>query len=179
MRDEQVAREYAQALFEAALDKNVLEKVSQEVDFVGELLTDPEFEGFFQSIKVDSEEKKSVFNKVFLHEVSVLTRNFFWIMFDNNREDLFNAMRNEFERLLDEQRMRIIAKVVTAVPLTDELRAKVQNKLAQSTNKEVILETVVDPSIYGGMVIYADERIIDASVKSRLSDLREQLIQTR
>ncbi|HZD60405.1 MAG TPA: ATP synthase F1 subunit delta, partial [Anaerolineae bacterium] len=156
MREEQVAREYAQALYEAALGNNVLDKIIQEVDLVGELLTDPEFEGFFQSIKVDGEEKKKVFNKVFLHEVSVLTRNFFWVMFDNSRENLFNDIRNEFERLVDEHRRRVIAKVVTAVPLSDELRMKVQSKLVESTGKEVFLETIVDPSIYGGMLIYAN-----------------------
>lgn len=177
MRGEQVAREYGQALFEAAQGKGELEAVAQEIDVAGELLTDPEFEGFFQSIKVSGEEKKNVFNKVFLQEVSVLTRNFFWIMFDNNRENLFNEMRNEFERLVDEQSKRTVAKVVTAVPLNDELQAKVQSRLAETLQKEVILETIVDPSIYGGMLIYANDQIIDASVKSRLGDLREKLVQ--
>ncbi|MHB8840763.1 MAG: ATP synthase F1 subunit delta [Candidatus Aquicultor sp.] len=179
MRAEQVAREYGQALFEAAQGKGELEKVAQEIDVVGELFADPEFEGFFQSIKISSEEKKSVFNKVFLQEVSVLTRNFFWVMFDNNRENLFNEMRNEFDMLLDEQSRRTVAKIVTAVPLDDELKAKMQNRLTETLKKEVILETTVDPSIYGGMLIYTNDQIIDASVKSRLNDLREKLIQTR
>ena len=178
MRGEQVAREYGQALFEAAQGKGELEKVAQEIDVVGELFADPEFEGFFQSIKITSEEKKNVFNKVFLQGVSVLTRNFFWVMFLNNRENLFNEMRNEFERLLDEQSRRTVAKVITAVPLNDELKVKVQNRLTETLQKEVILETVVDPSIYGGMLIYANDQIIDASVKSRLNSLREKLIQT-
>ncbi|HZD59588.1 MAG TPA: F0F1 ATP synthase subunit delta, partial [Anaerolineae bacterium] len=85
-------------------------------------------------------------------------------------------IRNEFELLVDEHRRRVIAKVVTAVPLSDELRMKVQSKLTESTGKEVFLETVVDPSIYGGMLIYANGQIIDASVKSRLGDLREKLV---
>lgn len=179
MRDEQVVHEYAKALFDVVLDKNMLDKVVQEVDFVGEFMTDPEFEGFFQSVKVDSEQKKSVFNKVFLHEVSTITRNFFWILFDNNREDLFNEIRNELERLIDEKRKRVLAKVVTAVPLTDDLKAKVQEKLSEATQKEVTVETIVDPSIVGGMLIYADGQIIDASVKSRLGHLRERLTLTR
>ncbi len=181
MRDEQVAREYGEALFEAAKGKGdlELEKVAKELDDVGELMADPEFEGFFQSIKVSSEEKKNVFNKVFLQEVSVTSRNFFWVMFDNNRENLFNQIRNEFERLLDEQSKKAVAKVVTAVPLNDELKAKVQSKLAETLQKEVLLETTVDPSIYGGMLIYTNDQIIDASVKSRLNGLREKLIQTR
>jgi len=179
MKGEQVAREYAQALFEVAVDKGILDKVIQEVDLVGEVLTDPEFEGFFQSIKVSSEEKKSAFNKVFLHEVSVPTRNFFWIMFDNGRENLFNGIRNEFDRLVDDHNKRVVAQVITAVPLSDELKAKVQSGLSQSTGKEVLVETVVDPTIHGGMMIYADGQIIDASIKSRLNDLRERLTQTR
>lgn len=179
MKDEQVVREYAKALFDVALDKNILDKTIQEVDLVGEFITDPEFEGFFQSVKIDGGMKKSVFNKAFLHEVSTTTRNFFWILFDNNREDQFNEIRNELERLVDEQRKRVVAKVVTAVPINDELKAKVQQKLSQATGKEVTLESVVDPSIFGGMLIYADGQIIDASVKSRLSHLRERLTLTR
>ncbi|MEW5705240.1 MAG: ATP synthase F1 subunit delta [Actinomycetota bacterium] len=179
MRDEQIAREYAKALFEAALAQNILDRVVQEVDDVGELLTDPEFEGFFRSAKIDSEAKKKVFNKVFLQEVSVITRNFFWVLFDNGRESLFNEIRNEFERLVDEHNKRLVARVITAVPITDDLRAKVQEKLSEATNREVVIETVTDPGIYGGMLIYADGQIIDASVKSRLNHLRERLIQAR
>ena len=179
MRDEQITREYAQALFDVALSKNALEKTMDEINFVGELLSDPEFEGFFQSVQIDSEAKKSVFNKVFLHEVSVVTRNFFWIMFDNGRENLFNDIVNELERLVDEHNRKVVAKVITAVPLTDDLRAKVKNKLSEVTQKEVLIETVVDPSIYGGMLIYADGQIIDASVKSRLGSLHDMLVQAR
>lgn len=178
MRDEQVAREYAEALFDIALEKNMLDKIIQEIDFVGDTLTDPEFEGFFQAVKIDSEAKKSVFNKVFLHEVSVITRNFFWIIFDNNREDLLLEIRNEFERLVDEHNKRMIAKVITAVPLTDELKEKIRVKLSEASQKEVSVEAVVDPSIYGGMLVYADGQVIDASVKSRLNNLRETLTQT-
>jgi F-type H+-transporting ATPase subunit delta len=179
MKDERVAREYAEALFDAAISDNALEKVAKEVELVGELLTDPEFEGYFQSAKVGGEQKKSVFNKVFLHEVSVMTRNFFWILFDNGRENLFLAIRDEFDRLLDEQQKRVMARVITAIPLSDDLRAKIQAKLEESTKREVILETVVDPTIQGGMMVYANGQIVDASVKSRLSDLRDKLIQAR
>ncbi|MDI6817455.1 MAG: ATP synthase F1 subunit delta [Actinomycetota bacterium] len=179
MKDERVAREYAEALFDAAISNNALEKVAKEVELVGELLTDPEFEGYFQSVKVGGEQKKSVFNKVFLHEVSVMTRNFFWILFDNGRENLFLAIRNEFDNLLDEHQKRVMARVITAIPLSDDLRAKIQAKLEESTKREVILETVVDPTIHGGMMVYANGQIVDASVKSRLSDLRDKLIQAR
>lgn len=179
MKDDQITREYAKALFDAALDKGMLDKIIEEVDSVGELLTDPEFEGFFQSIKVSSEEKKKVFNKVFLHEVSVMTRNFFWILFDNGRESLFNGIRNEFEQLVDEHNKRVMARVITAVPITEELKSKVRGRLSEITGKEVLVETAVDPSIYGGMLIYANGQIVDASIKSRLNNLRERLIQTR
>ncbi len=179
MKDEQVVREYAKALFDVALDKNILEKVVHEVDLVGESITDPEFEGFFQSVKVDGDTKKSVFNKAFLHEVSTTTRNFFWILFDNNRESLFNDIRNELERLVDEQRKRVVAEVITAVPIDEELKAKIQEKLSEATQKEVTVEATIDPDIIGGVLIYADGQIIDASVKSRLSNLRERLTLAR
>ncbi|HEY3375680.1 MAG TPA: ATP synthase F1 subunit delta [Candidatus Aquicultor sp.] len=179
MRGEQIAREYARGLFEAAVGKKNLDKVVKEVNFVGDNLTDPEFEGFFQSIKIDSEAKKSVFNKVFLQEVSVITRNFFWLIFDNGRENLLYEIRNEFERLVDEQNKCVVAKVITAVPLNDKIKRRLQKQLTDATKKEVLVETVVDPSIFGGMLVYADGQVIDASVKSRLNNLRERLTQAR
>lgn len=179
MRNEQVVREYAHALFGVAVDKNMLETIVKEIDRVMEYIADPEFEGFFQSVNLDGEAKKSIFNKAFLHEVSVITRNFFWIVFDNSRENLLNDIRNEFERLADEHSKRMVAKIITAVPISDKLKSRVRKQLEQATKKEVQVEAVVDPSIYGGMIIYADNQIIDASVKSRLSDLRDRLVQAR
>lgn len=179
MRDEQVVREYARALFEVTVDKNKIETVNKEIDMVLESLSDPEFEGFFQSVKLDSETKKSVFNKAFLHEVSTITRNFFWVVFDNNRENLLNDIRNEFERLVDEHGMIMVAKIVTAVPIDDKLKNKFKKQLEESTNRKVEVETVVDQSICGGMMIYTEGQVIDASVKSRLNNLRDMLIQTR
>jgi F-type H+-transporting ATPase subunit delta len=179
MRDEQVVREYARALFEVTVDKNKLGTVNKEIDMVLESLSDPEFEGFFQSAKLDGEAKKNVFNKVFLHEVSTITRNFFWVVFDNNRENLLNDIRNEFERLVDEHGRQMVAKIVTAVPLKDKLMKQVKKQLEQATNKKVEVEAVVDHTIGGGMMIYTDGQVIDASVKSRLNDLRDRLVQTR
>lgn len=179
MRDEQVVREYARALFEVTVDHKKLDAVNKEVDIVLETLSDPEFEGFFQSMKIDSETKKSVFNKAFLHEVSPITRNFFWVVFDNNRENLLNDIRNEFERLVDEHSKRMVAKIITAVPINDKLKDRVKKQLEQATSKEVEVEAVVDQSIGGGMMIYTEGQVIDASVKSRLNDLRDKLVQTR
>ncbi|MBI4733781.1 MAG: ATP synthase F1 subunit delta [Rubrobacteridae bacterium] len=179
MRDEQVAREYARALFEVAVEKNKLEAVSKEIDTVLETLSDPEFEGFFQSVKFNSEAKKSVFNKAFLHDVSTITRNYFWVVFDNKRENLLNSMQNEFDRLVDEHSKQMVAKLVTAVPVNDKLVAQVKKQLEQATNKTVEVEAVVDSTIGGGMMIYTDGQVIDASVKSRLNDLRDKLVQTR
>jgi F-type H+-transporting ATPase subunit delta len=179
MRDEQVAREYALALFEAAVDNNKLDTVKKEFDTVLATLSDPEFDGFFRSIKIDVETKKSVFNKAFLREVATITRNFFWVVFDNRREDLLDSIRIEFERLIDEHGKKMVARLVTAVPVNNKLVARVKKQLEQATNKTVEVETVVDGSIGGGMMIYTDGQVIDASVKSRLNNLRDKLVQTR
>jgi F-type H+-transporting ATPase subunit delta len=73
----------------------------------------------------------------------------------------------------------MVAKIVTAVPIDDKLKNKIKKQLEESTNRKVEIVTVVDQSICGGMMIYTEGQVIDASVKSRLNNLRDMLIQTR
>jgi F0F1-type ATP synthase delta subunit len=63
------------------------------------------------------------------------------------------------------------------VPVNDKLKDRVKKQLEQATSKEVEVEAVVDQSIGGGMMIYTEGQVIDASVKSRLNDLRDKLVQ--
>ena len=64
---------------------------------------------------------------------------------------------------------------ITASKMDDALSEKLKNKMCAVTGKKVVLNTVVDPSILGGIVVKVDNKQIDTSVKTRLNELAQQL----
>ncbi len=67
------------------------------------------------------------------------------------------------------------ARVITAVPLSEDLEKKLEKTLSDLTGETVFLKKSVDPAILGGIVIQMGERIIDGSLRRRLSGLREEI----
>ena len=66
--------------------------------------------------------------------------------------------------------------VTTASKLTAALEKEVKATLEKATGKEILLEANIDPSLIGGMVAQVGGKVFDASVKTRLSELRQQLL---
>jgi F-type H+-transporting ATPase subunit delta len=72
-----------------------------------------------------------------------------------------------------ERGSRVIAQVRSAVPLSDDQKARLAEALKKSTGKDVDLVVVVDPEVLGGLVTQIGDTVIDGSVRQRLSQLRE------
>lgn len=68
---------------------------------------------------------------------------------------------------------RTIAKVRSAVPLTDEQKTRLAEALSKTTGQPVEILVEVDPSVLGGLVTTIGDTVIDGSVRHRLSQLRE------
>jgi len=91
------------------------------------------------------------------------------------RERRVRQLLARAEKLVADQRGRTVATVVTAVPLNDTQSARLTAMLTQRYGAAVALNTVVDPSVVGGLRVQIGDDVIDASVSSRLADLRQRL----
>ena len=69
-------------------------------------------------------------------------------------------------------------RVRTAIPLPDDLRARLVARISELTGRAVDIDTIVDPAIVGGVVIETDGSVVDASVHARLADLRRAMLHT-
>ncbi len=76
---------------------------------------------------------------------------------------------------MDEHRGEVDAVAATAQPMNDEQIAALKEQLQQVTGLKVRLQTKVDESLLGGLVVRVGDRMIDASVASRLNAIRDQL----
>ena len=100
------------------------------------------------------------------------------LLASRNALGLYPRIVAEYQGLVDAHNNRERAEVVTAVPLEDQQRERVMQRLARLLNKEVVLTTRVDPQVLGGLLARVGDRLIDGSTKGKLLGLRRSLLQS-
>ncbi|MGN6220501.1 MAG: F0F1 ATP synthase subunit delta [Microbacterium sp.] len=91
------------------------------------------------------------------------------------RERRVRQLLSRATRLVSDQRGRAVATVVAATPLSDAQRDRLTAALSKRYGTKVSLNTIVDPTVVGGLRVQIADDVIDASVSSRLADLRQRL----
>jgi F-type H+-transporting ATPase subunit delta len=169
-------RVYAEALLEAARDKDSIARVREEFDaFAAALAESDDLRGFLRNPQVETETKQSALDdlltggdKIFLNFVRLLAKK--------GRIAEVEAVHEEFGRLLAREERVLELELTTAVELSDTEAAKVVKQIEDASGRSVLATRTVDPDIIGGIVIQAGSVRADASVRGRLDQLREELI---
>ncbi len=169
---------YAEALFEAAQERDELEEVLANLqEFTGALEESEELRLFFYGGQIPEREKRRAIDAL-TEGMTLSTRNFLKILSDNGREEILEEVLLRYEELVKEHLGKIEVEVTTAVELTDEELDRIKERLGRSLEgREVILQTSVDPNILGGAVFRFGGRMIDSSVRGRLASLREEMLE--
>ena len=101
--------------------------------------------------------------------------NFARLLVESGRIDQAEAIEREFQRLVDDAEGRVRATVTTAIELEPADRDRVARELSRRLEKDVRVTVVVDPRILGGMKLQYGDRLVDATVATRLEQLRRRL----
>lgn len=176
MKTETIARVYARALFELAVEKGQLEEVHEEVLFLQELLAEQPLVGaFVESPSIERAEKEKVLSGVFRGKLSDVLVNFILVVVRRSRQLRLQEMLKEFKSLRDERIGLVHAKAISAVALSPDSHQQLQQELQNKLKKQVLVENVVDPSILGGLVVRFDGMVADGSVKTALKAIEASL----
>jgi F-type H+-transporting ATPase subunit delta len=169
---------YAEALFEAARERDELEIVLDELQEFGDALEESEeLRLFYYGGQIPEREKRRAIDAL-TEGMALSTRNFLKILSDNGREEILDEVLLRYEELVKEHLGRVEVEVTTAVELTDDEVERIKERLARSLEgREVILQTSVDPNILGGAVFRFGGRMIDSSIRGRLASLREEMLE--
>jgi len=176
MRDIRVAKPYARALYDAALEQNVLASIIADIDKLRELIEhSEEFTQLIHSPVLSPQFKSETFQVLFADALQPLTINFFKLLALKQRERYLIAIMDVFSEIVDEAAGRLVAKVTTAVPITSAQEERLIAQLSAYSGKQVRLETITDAQIQGGFIVQLDDTVFDASIASQLQRLRQQL----
>ncbi|ASS39507.1 MULTISPECIES: ATP synthase F1 subunit delta [Fusobacterium] len=169
----QVGRRYSKAIFEIAEEKNQVKEIYEMLNSAMVLYrTDKEFKNFILNPLIDSEQKKSVLNKIFGKDNSDNLNILLYIL-DKGRMNCIKYIVAEYLKIYYRKNRILDVKATFTKELTDEQKKKLIDKLSQKTGKEINLEIKIDKDILGGGIIKIGDKIIDGSIRRELDNWRK------
>lgn len=170
----QIARPYASALFEVASEAKSIEVVEAGLDAFSALINESaDFTRFLRSPVISHEEKVPVMELI-LDKVKApdLVAKFFKTVARHGRLFALPQMILQFKHLSAEARGEITAEVTSAAPLSKAQLTSLAETLQGEIGKTVTLETRVDPDLIGGLVVKVGSRMIDSSLRTKLTAMK-------
>lgn len=172
-----VARRYAEALADVALARNKVEEIDAEVRAFADMLRDsPELHQVFASPVLSQEHKKRVLDAVIERaRPGQMTANLLRTMLAHHRLHILGEVYAEFRHRINESRGVVVADVTTAAPLGTEEQARMRERLAEMTGRQVNLQFATDPSLIGGVVTRIGSVVYDGSIRTQLQEIKQRL----
>ena len=174
------AAAYAASLLELAKERQQAEPIRQELGNLRQIVSENHtFQLFLADPAISETERFATFDRIFAGQLSPLMHNFIGVLNDRNRLGALIQIADAYGQLLDEQLGRIDVDVTVAGQLTPEQLEEVRQKVSFALKKEAIVHEQVDESIIGGLVVRVQDKLIDASVRTQLAAMKEQLLAAR
>lgn len=176
---EEIAQVYARALFEVASERDVLDTIKEQLaQFVDALSADHNLAVFFYSPYFSVQEKKDGLVRT-LEGADETLMNFLETLIERHRMPEIFRIQSQYEELWDAEMKLLPVEVTSAVALDEATIRSIGDRISQQTGNKIELTTVVNPDVLGGIVLRVGNFILDASLRSRLNDLRKELAQAR
>jgi len=170
-----VAKRYAKAIFEIALEKGKTEQILEELQLVDEsFASSSELRNWLINPAVGAEEKKAALARIF-QDQSEPVQNLLFLLVDQDRTNLIHEIVNLYRAFHYEQKGMVEAVVTTAFPLSEEEEKQLIETFEQLTQKQLHIKKQVDSDLLGGVVVKIGDRIYDGSLRTKLQQFQKQL----
>ena len=172
---EEIARVYADALFDVANDRDELDEIHDQLgQFADAMHSSNDMRVFFFSPYFSSEDKREAIGSAVSGASDELV-NFLELLAEKHRMPAIFRIRDRFDELWANARKRLEVTLTSAVELDDKVVEQVREEVERQTEREIDLETQVDPDILGGLVLRVGNMVLDASLRAKLEKLRKEV----
>ena len=159
------------------MENGVLDEIHDELDEFADALEDEdnrELRLFFNSPYFSSDEKKNGVEKVVKDGDERLV-NFLKLLAERHRMPVVPRIRRQFNKMWAQEKQLLPVTVTSAVELDEQMVKSIGKRIEEQTGREVDLTSNVDPEVLGGLVVRVGNMVMDASVRSRLEQVRKQV----
>lgn len=169
-----VARPYAKAAFDFALEQGQLDKWQQMLQFSALVVSDEQVMDLINS-SLASSKVSDTFIKICGEQLDQYGQNFIRVMADNKRLAVLPAVFDAFLELRAEQESIKNIEIVSANKLTKAQEAKIAKAMEKRLGTKVRITSSVDNSLIAGVIIHYDDVVIDGSSRGQLNRLSQEL----
>ncbi|UBF27283.1 F0F1 ATP synthase subunit delta [Kovacikia minuta CCNUW1] len=175
-----IAVPYSEALMSLAQSQDLTDRFGEDAGALIALLKESEdLRQFLANPVIDRDTKKAVIQQILGEQVHPLIKNFLMLLVDHNRIIFLEDICKQYQARLRELKRAVLAEVTSVVELSEDQKQVVREKVKAATGaQEVELETRIDPSLLGGVLIQVGSQIYDLSLRGQLRRLSLQLSST-
>ena len=174
MNSARIAVRYAKALFDLALEGNVVDTVYGDMKTISRLCAMNEVKDVISNPVIPQQKRKDAIIALAGDDAAKLTVDFISLMFSHGRGDYLAAAARNFIDLTRRHRCIRQVTVTTAVPVGDATKKEMAALIAGEKGGTIEFNELIDESIIGGFIIRVDDSYIDASVRNRLNRFRKE-----
>ncbi len=174
---DELARVYARSLFEIAREQGKLDVLREQLGQFADALNDNrQLAVFFFSPYFSTTEKQEALGGV-LDGADPAFLNFLSLLIENHRMPVIFRVRQQYERLWEEENRMLPVEITSAVALDEKTTEELGRTIGERAGRHVTLSSRVDPDILGGIILRVGNSILDASIRNRLEQLRRHVAQ--
>jgi len=174
---EELAQVYGRSLFEVGREQDKLDVLREQLNqFADALDQNRELAVFFFSPYFSTKEKQEALGRA-LDGADPAFANFLELLIENHRMPVIFRIRQHYEKLWEEENRTLPVEITSAIELDQGTTENLGRTIGERTGRKVNLAAHVDPDIIGGIVVRVGNSILDASIRSRLEQLRRQVAQ--
>lgn len=175
MNDSKISVRYSRALFQIAVEKNLLDKISSDMLFIGEVCKISEVKEVLESPIIVPSKKRAIFHSFLEKNVENITLSLIDLLIKNGRESFLPAVVRVFRDETLKYRGITEACLTTAVPVNDKTRKEITEMIFSIFKTQVELKETVDKEVIGGFILKINDNFIDGSVRNKLRKIRKEL----
>lgn len=179
MSNPRLASRYAKSILDLSIEQNQLEEVLKDMQLLNAMVTQSrDLELLLLSPIIKADKKKSIMDELLKGKTSDLTTRFLHLMISKGRESNLSEIAAAFQQQYNQLKKIQEVQVTTAIPMNDEVRALVNQKIAEMVpGKTIEINEAINPEIIGGFIIEIEDKLYDASVKTELYNIKKQFSQ--
>lgn len=172
----QTNKEYAEALFMLALEENKAQEYTEALSLVANAVKEnPDYLSFLCSPAIPIADRIEAIDQAFGKSVPLHVLSFLKILCENGHILSLSGCIEQFFKLNLVHSGKVVAQVVSAVPLSENQKAALKEKLCKLSGKEVELDCKTDTSLIGGIKVCIEGKVFDGSLKQRLHEVSQNI----
>ena len=174
-----VSKEYGGALFDLACEEKIDFEILGQLRVLDNIVKEnPEYVKFLSAPNIPKADRIEAVDAAFGGKVHQYVCSFLKLLTERGYARYISECISEYENRYYEYKGLVVAKVQSAVELSDKQKNAILTKLEKITGKEIELRCTVDPRLIGGMKIFVGDTLYEGTVRAKLDDLKNRLSAT-